>query len=396
MSPEDTFESMLAALHEAAFDDARWPAASALIDRVCGSRGSVLVFGDGVSTDDVDIFFARVCFGGQRHPECERDYFGFYHAHDERLPRLRQLPHGQVVSSASLLTEEERKTSMVYNELLRPSEFGDTLCVRLDGPHRSRIVWSSADPVSGDGWSSAQVETVERVLPHLRQYVRVRQTLAGARALGASLGELLVNVGFGVVQLDRRGRVVAANDRARAILRAGDGLTDRDGTLRAALPNEDADLQRTLARALPANGRTGESGSVLVSREHSPVRLVLHAIPVNGEGAEPHLGREGALVLVVDPESRWRIDAGRLGAILGLTTAESRIAAMMAEGMTIRDIATVTARRETTVKWHVRHVFSKLGVSRQADLVRLVLSVSDFPEPPHPEEPSAPPLPDRR
>ena len=396
MSSGDTFERMLATLHEAAFDDARWPAASALIDRVCGSRGSVLVFGDGVSTEDVDIFFARVCFGGQRHSECERNYFGFYHAHDERLPRLRQLPDGQVVSGVSLLTDEERKTSMVYNELLRPSEFGDTLCARLDGPNGSRIVWSSADPVGGDGWSSAQVETVERVLPHLRQFVRVRQTLAGARALGASLGELLVNVGFGVIQLDRRGRVVAANDCARAILRAGDGLTDRDGTLRAALPNEDTDLQRALGRALPANGRTGESGSVLVSRERSPVRLALHAIPVNGEGAEPYLGREGALVLVVDPERRWRVDPGRLGAILGLTSAESQIAAMLAEGKTIRDIAAATGRRETTVKWHVRHVFSKLGVSRQADLVRLVLAVSDFPEPPHPDDAFAPPLPRRR
>ena len=349
-----------------------------------------------MSTDDVDIFFARVCFGGQRHPECERDYFGFYHALDERLPRLRQLPDGQVVSGVSLLTDEERRTSAVYNELLRPSEFGDTLCARLDGPHGSRIVWSSADPVGGDGWSPAQVETVGRVLPHLRQFVRVRQTLADAKALGASLGELLVNVGFGVVQLDRRGRVVAANDRARAVLRAGDGMSDRDGTLRAATSGEDADLQRTLARALPTNGRSGESGSVLVSREHSPVRLVLHAIPVNGEGAEPNSGREGVLVLVVDPESRWRIDAGRLGAILGLTSAESRIAAMLAEGMTIRGIAAATDRRETTVKWHVRHVFSKLGVSRQTDLVRLVLAVSDFPESPHPEDAFAPPLPHRR
>ena len=53
----------------------------------------------------------------------------------------------------------------------------------------SRIVWGIADPV--DGHSSSQIETVSRVLPHLRQYVRVRSALVDAGALGTSVAELL-------------------------------------------------------------------------------------------------------------------------------------------------------------------------------------------------------------
>ena len=44
---------------------------------------------------------------------------------------------------------------------------------------------------------------------------------------------LLDNPRVGVLHLDRRGRIIEANGRARNILRHGDGLADRDGTLRA-------------------------------------------------------------------------------------------------------------------------------------------------------------------
>ena len=36
MKPDDAFERILALLYAAALDDARWPAASALIDEACG------------------------------------------------------------------------------------------------------------------------------------------------------------------------------------------------------------------------------------------------------------------------------------------------------------------------------------------------------------------------
>ena len=49
----------------------------------------------------------------------------------------------------------------------------------------------------------------------------------------------------------------------------------------------------------------------------------------------------------------------------------------MALGLTVREIAASTGRRESTVRWHVRNLHSKLGVHRQADVVRLVLSATN-------------------
>ena len=380
MNRQDLFDRAVVSLNATALNDAWWPSTSALLDELCETKGNFLISGDGGRSEDVDIFFARFCYRGERHVELEHEYFEVYHPVDERVPRLRKMPDSRIVHSDELHTEAEKKASVVYHELLPCCDAKDSLHARLDGPDNTRIVWALADPVDREGWTPARVETMGRLLPYLRQFVGVRQALVDARALGATMAGLFENRGIGVVQLDRRGRVVAANDRARAILRRRDGLLDESGYLHAALPREDAALQRLVARAVPFPGGPGEGGSMMVTRERVVSRLQLHVSPVGTEGAADVGGsRIGALVLVIDPESRLRIDATTLGIVLGLTPAESHVAASLIEGKSAHDIAAETGRRVTTVKWHIRNIFFKHKLSGQADLVRLALSLADVP-----------------
>ena len=220
----------------------------------------------------------------------------------------------------------------------------------------------------------------EFLLPHLRQFVRVRQALVDTKALGASLAMLLDNTQSGVIQLDRRGRIVAANDRARDILRTGDALADPRGVLHAASREDDAELQRVLARALPPFGGQGASGSMLVGRSPLAPRLVVHVSPVCARQTDVRTRRVAALVLVVDPGRQARVDPHRVAATLGLTPAESQIAVLLADGHSLRDIAIATGRSDNTIRWHSKRIFSKTNISRQGELVRLVLALADMPQ----------------
>ena len=381
MNRRDSFDRILASLYDAMLDEAHWSAASALIDDACGSKGNFLMYGDGCSQEDVRLFFVRFCYRGQRHEGLERQYLDLYYPRDERVPRVRRLPDSQLVHASDLFTDQELKTSVVYNEALPLSNSQNSLCVRLDGPDGSRIVWCNADPVGADGWSSNQIDVIEHLLPHIRQFVRIRQVLVDAEALGTSLTGLLDNTRSGVIQLDWRGRVVAANDHARDHLRSGDGLTDQAGFLRARLRTDNAELQRLLARALPRYGGQGTSGSIGVKRGCVLPRLMLHIVPWREGENDFRSRRVAALVLVVDPASQARIEPALVAAALDLTPAESHVAVMLAEGMTIRDIAAATGRRESTIRWHAQQIFKKNGISRQVELVQLVLSLAGVPEP---------------
>ena len=91
----------------------------------------------------------------------------------------------------------------------------------------------------------------------------------------------------------------------------------------------------------------------------------------------------GAALKRPGPARRTRIDPAVAAEALGLTGMESRVAVLLAEGMTVRDVAAAMGRGESTIRSHVKHMFAKHGLSRQADLVRLVLALGGAPESRH-------------
>ena len=377
MNPFDAFDRVMASLHDAAFDDAEWPATSALIDEACGMTGNGLIVGEGFD-EAVQIFFARFYFRGERRQDLEREYFTIYHPVDERLPRLRQLPDSQILRVRDLYTDQELKTSEAYNEWLPRAGAMNSLNVRLDVPDGSRIVWTTADPIQAGDWESAQIEMIECLLPHIRQFVRLRQELAIAKALGSSLSGLLDNARIGVIYLDRRGRMIETNARARDLLRRADGLFDRDGYLGAWLPADNARLQTLLSRALPPLGGQGTAGTITVGRGSGQPRLVLHANPVVDRWLDFGAMRVAALILVVEPGTQTRLDPHLVAEAFGLTAAETEVAVMLSEGRTPRAIANLTGRQTGTVYNLIKLAYRKLGVSRQADLVRLLSQLLDI------------------
>ena len=378
----DAFERIVDSLNEAMLDDAHWPHASALIDEACGARGNFLTFEDGFPADNIRFLFAKTYYRGEDRAAWLKEYFRTYYSLDESLPRWRQLPDSKIGHIADLFSEEERRTSIAYNEAAPRFEYEDGLNVRLDGPCGSSIAWGIANPIDSGGWTSSRLDMIARVLPHLRQYVRVRSALVDADALGASATELLTNAHTGVIQLNMRGRIVDANDSARELLRRNDGLSDAGKELHATWPDDDKRLQKLLARALPRRIGQGVSGSMLVRREPSLPRLALHAKPVSSLDAGHRARRVAALVLVVDPVRRARVEPDLVEAMLELTPAETEIAVMLAQGRTVRQIATATGRGYSTVRTHLKHIFAKLGGSRQFEVVQAVLALSSLPKTP--------------
>ncbi len=128
--------------------------------------------------------------------------------------------------------------------------------VRLDGPTGFHIARATGDPVGADGWEAPQLVLMQGLLPHIRQFVRVRQALVSAGALGLSVTDLLDNPRIGVIQLDQRGRIVEANDRAWYILRHGAGLSDRNGELRVYAPAPRRSLRSSWRVRFPSPGRS--------------------------------------------------------------------------------------------------------------------------------------------
>jgi pimeloyl-ACP methyl ester carboxylesterase/DNA-binding CsgD family transcriptional regulator len=63
----------------------------------------------------------------------------------------------------------------------------------------------------------------------------------------------------------------------------------------------------------------------------------------------------------------------------GLTTAETRLAAKLVQGMRVADAGAELGMTPSTARWHLKNIFAKTGTRRQADLLRLLSDASAFP-----------------
>ncbi len=377
MSQQNAFKRILASLHDAMLDDTLWPGTSALIDEACGITGNTLLVGEGPK-DDIRAVFVGLYYRGRRREDLEREYLEVYHPIDERVPRFRDLPDSRLVPIAELYTAEELKTSPTYNDLFLRGHYQHGLNVRLDGPDGSHISWGLGDPVSAGGWGSSEITLVKELLPYIRQFVRVRQALVRAEARHTTATALLENYRVGAIHLDRRGRILEVNDRARRILRRGGRLSDNNGVLCARAPEDQVRLARLMADALPSSGAVALSGSMRLGRSSRWPPFVVHVKPVDVPQPDYGAPHVAALVLIVEPGRQQRLDPGVVARTLGLTPAESQVAVSLAAGQSVREMAEATGHTTDAIYWHLKHIYKKRSISRQADLVRLVLSIAEF------------------
>ena len=171
-------------------------------------------------------------------------------------------------------------------------------------------------------------------------------------------------------ELERRGdelerpAVLAVAARCRGLVSCARGAVDRAlGELEDALArHEQVKLPFQRARTLLALGdaqrRAAQRRNARRTLEESRASFAQLGAALWEQRAERELGRIG----------------GRAPAADGLTPSELRVANLVAEGRTNREVAAALVVTERTVETHLTHIYRKLGVRSRTELARRPLS----------------------
>ena len=104
---------------------------------------------------------------------------------------------------------------------------------------------------------------------------------------------------------------------------------------------------------------------------------MLHCRPVvDGQRAA-----SGVAAVMAVVSTRLPVSATAIRRALGLTPAESRIAAELVQGKGVAEIARAAKVQRNTVHWHLKECYGRTNCRSQAELVSLVVSVLRLPMP---------------
>ncbi len=258
-----------------------------------------------------------------------------------------------------------------YQDFMRPHGLSHTMGHRVDAFEGVSSYLSIHKRLGDAPFDADAVAVLAALHGSLRQALAVRQKLRGLAQAQVWQRVALDALDFPIMLLDASGGVRQTNRAADAWLSGpGGGLLSARKTGR--------DQQALFGIVRQALGKPGEpprAAALRLSFDTPYAGTVCVAIPVDESGGF-HAACVGAALLMIWPARPREPAQVLLRQVFGLSETEARVAALLAQGRTPREIAGLRSVTEATVRSHIKSLFSKMHVRRQHDLARLLTELA--------------------
>jgi DNA-binding CsgD family transcriptional regulator len=310
-------------------------------------------------------------------PESERAYHEYFGARNV-LTIVRDVDDylqgwsHKVLTDADCLPRDEFVRTEFYADYFRRWCGETAMFIRLAVSEQEVTCVNIGRPAHRGAFDVADLEFAARLQPHLIRAHALSRSFAEARATQGGGLAALDGADRAYLIVDEESRIREANTAAHRLLAEGDVLASVGGRLTARDRTVRRELESLLAAATSRDRGRRQGGSAAAPSAGRVRPLVLAVTPLNADDAGAFAAGRNALVSVTDLEAAPVPPAEELRRLFGLTAAEARVALALYEGLTIRDIADAFGVSRHTVRFQIARAHEKAGVSRQAELVRLI------------------------
>jgi DNA-binding CsgD family transcriptional regulator/PAS domain-containing protein len=280
------------------------------------------------------------------------------------------------IRGSQIVGDEKVKSSSFYNEWLKPIGLLSHLFAVVERESNGVMLLMLARREGKPDFEDDIVGEIQTLAPAVEQALHAGRGVRRLRALENAALRAIDVMPIGVIMLDQNGAVIEANRSARAVLEAGEGLTVANGGLAVDIGGRQTKLRELITRTekQAAAFASGELTLLPVRRQAGQRPLTLLLMPLE-QTIEAHVKQAPvALLFIGDPERSVGFDQTRIARLYGLSRAESRVAALLASGYRLEQVAEALDIAYETVRKHLKQIFGKTGTYRQAELVRMLVT----------------------
>ncbi|HUL90531.1 MAG TPA: helix-turn-helix transcriptional regulator [Pseudolabrys sp.] len=373
MEKDQGLTQLIGEIYDAALDASRWTNVLTRIAAYVDGQAAGLLSKDAISKSGsihyqvgVDPYFVRLY---------SETYWKF-----DPVSSLPDCEIEQIVSVPDLVPYEEFRAGRFYREWAQPQGWIDAANAVLEKTATSCAYLSV---IRSDASGMVDDEMRRRmglIVPHVRRAVRTGKVIDLRQAEAATFADILDGLSPAIFLVDAGGQIVHGNAASRSLLDKGDLLRTVHGRLTASDPQVDQALHEAILAAGTNGEDAGAKGSAVPLRGHAGERYVAHVLPLTtGERRKAGTTPTAIAALFVrKAELETAPPSKVIGKTYKLTPTELRVLLAIVNVGGVRQVAGNLGVADTTIKTHLGRLFEKTGVSRQADLVKLVAGYSSM------------------
>jgi DNA-binding CsgD family transcriptional regulator/PAS domain-containing protein len=282
-------------------------------------------------------------------------------------------PLDRVFAVDDIMTSTEWEHSAYFKAFCGPNDVYHVMGADISTPDGGKLRFRITRPKRSPNFSADERALCSMFLPHLRRALQLHNLLDRSESLSELYSQAISRLSVATLVLDESGSVLRVNPVAQEILARSDGLKLVGGRLEATYPSDNRELQRLIRGAFsPDAPKSAEAMSVTRPSGLVNLGVVVESIPSLDWAEEK--GQPAALVYIRDASSKSLASEVVTKQLFNLTKAETALAMELANGLSLEEAAEVLNIRRNTARAHLRSIFSKTGVRRQTELVRILLN----------------------
>jgi len=296
-----------------------------------------------------------------------------YMAYPQTNTPFANQPLDYVFTVDDIMTSTQWEQSAYFKMHCGPQGVYHVMGADISTPDGGKLRFRVTRTKSAPGFSVNDRALCAMFLPHLRRALNIHNLLDRSESLSELYAQAISRLSVATLVLDESGGVLQINPVAQGILAGGDGLKLVGGRLEATYPSDNRELQRLIRSAFTEN--TPKSAEAMsVTRPSGQVSLGLVVEPIPSLDWADEKGKPAALVYIRDAASKSLASEVVTKQLFNLTKAETALAMELANGLSLEEAAETLSIRRNTARAHLRSIFSKTGVRRQTELVRILLN----------------------
>lgn len=362
-----SFDLLLGELYDAAMDDHSWSRYLTRIQQLLkanyvtlilrtpqdSDKGLMLVIGDIVGQGVISYI---------TYPRSETPFVN--------------CPVNQVFTVTDMMSLSTWRESDYYRQYCTAQNVFHVMGVDISPPSGGIFRFRVTRPESQDDFSSADRALCDALIPHMSRALHIHSLLGHRHSLSALYAQAMGRLSIATLILDGNGHILETNQVAREMLDMGDGLKAIGGRLEASYPGDNKRLYKAIraASSVAAEGGVALAEALSIARPSGQVSLGIVVEPVPQQEWNDGDSQPTVVIYSRDAVGQSMLSTAMTRQVFGFTPSESALAMELANGLSLEEAANSLGIRRNTARAHLRAIFSKTGVRRQTELVRLILN----------------------
>ncbi|MBO6550431.1 MAG: helix-turn-helix transcriptional regulator, partial [Rhizobiales bacterium] len=328
--------------------------------------------------ETTDFFFTS-----DSDPEWIQKFFNHYIETNPYPQPLHELaPAGIPLIDDMVLSRDEARKTDYYKGWVKPQGLDITQigCKVTIDKDRFIILGTHVDPNTFDIQNQFYHSVLTTLIPHITRSIKINQILKEHHQTQKNLHDIFDRLDLAIFIVDQKFRIQTLNGLAEKLLKRGDLiLVDNYSQSLVCADKDCTDQFYTALKKCFSNNKKTEQQTLCLTSTIDKQRYVTWAQLANQEHmtqfnnkTEPfHFSDEAPLiaVLISLPQSHKGPPVEIVQSILGVTSAEAKLATALANGETLKSYALQTKISHNTARGQLSSIFHKTGIKRQAELV---------------------------